>query len=90
MPAFVKNLTFDCVDALLVARFWAAALGSDVDEDSTPERAYVWSPSAPPWSNASPTSPSSATPKATSSASNPAPGTRTRPRVGRSMTSTHL
>jgi Glyoxalase-like domain len=44
MPAFIKNLTFDCVDALLVARFWAAALGSDVDEDSTPERAYVEAP----------------------------------------------
>jgi hypothetical protein len=44
MPAFVKNLTFDCVDALAVARFWAAALGSDVDEDSTPERAYVEAP----------------------------------------------
>ena len=44
MPAFVKNLTFDCVDALHVARFWAAALGSDVDEDSTPERAYVEAP----------------------------------------------
>jgi predicted enzyme related to lactoylglutathione lyase len=41
MPAFVKNLTFDCVDALAVARFWAAALGSDVDEGSTSERAYV-------------------------------------------------
>jgi predicted enzyme related to lactoylglutathione lyase len=41
MPSFVKNLTFDCVDALRVARFWAAALGSDVDEDSTAERAYV-------------------------------------------------
>jgi Glyoxalase-like domain len=41
MPAFIKNLTFDCVDALRTARFWAAALGSDVDEDSTPERAYV-------------------------------------------------
>ena len=41
MPAFVKNLTFDCIDALRMARFWAAALGSDVDEDSTPERAYV-------------------------------------------------
>jgi hypothetical protein len=41
MPSFVKNLTVDCVDALRVARFWAAALGSDVDEDSTPERAYV-------------------------------------------------
>lgn len=44
MPAFVKNLTFDCVDALRMARFWAAALGSDVDEDSTPERAYVEAP----------------------------------------------
>jgi len=44
MPAFVKNLTFDCADALAVARFWAAALGSDVDEDSTPERAYVEAP----------------------------------------------
>ena len=41
MPAFIKNLTVDCDDALVVARFWAAALGSDVDEDSTPERAYV-------------------------------------------------
>jgi hypothetical protein len=44
MPAFVKNLTFDCADALAVARFWAAALGADVDEDSTPERAYVEAP----------------------------------------------
>lgn len=41
MTSFVKNLTFDCDDALRVARFWAAALGSDVDEESTPERAYV-------------------------------------------------
>jgi Glyoxalase-like domain len=41
MAAFIKNLTLDCDDALAVARFWAAALGSDVDEDSTPERAYV-------------------------------------------------
>ena len=39
MPAFVKNRTFACVDVLRVARFWAATLGSDVDEDSTPERA---------------------------------------------------
>jgi predicted enzyme related to lactoylglutathione lyase len=44
MPAFIKNLTFDCVDALQVARFWAAALGSDVDEDSSPKRAYVEAP----------------------------------------------
>jgi hypothetical protein len=44
MPAFIKNLTVDCVDALRVARFWAAALGSDVDEDSSPRRAYVEAP----------------------------------------------
>jgi hypothetical protein len=41
---FIKNLTFDCDDALRVARFWAAALGSDVDEDSTSERASVEAP----------------------------------------------
>jgi predicted enzyme related to lactoylglutathione lyase len=41
MPSFIKNLTVDCDDALRVARFWAAVLGSDVDEESTPERAYV-------------------------------------------------
>jgi predicted enzyme related to lactoylglutathione lyase len=41
MPVFIKNLTVDCADALRVARFWAAALGSDVDEDSTSELAYV-------------------------------------------------
>jgi predicted enzyme related to lactoylglutathione lyase len=44
MGSFIKNLTFDCVDALRVARFWAAALGSDVDEESTAERAYVEAP----------------------------------------------
>ncbi len=41
MPSFIKNLTFDAADALVLATFWAAALGSDVDEDSTPDRAYV-------------------------------------------------
>jgi hypothetical protein len=44
MASFVKNLTFDCEDALGVARFWAAALVSDVDEDSSSERAYVEAP----------------------------------------------
>jgi hypothetical protein len=44
MTSFIKNLTFDCVDALRVARFWAAALSSDVDEESTAERAYVEAP----------------------------------------------
>jgi Glyoxalase-like domain len=38
---FIKSVTFDCNDALVVARFWAAALGSNVDEDSTSDRAYV-------------------------------------------------
>jgi Glyoxalase-like domain len=44
MGAFIKTVTFDCVDALTVAHFWAAALGSDVDEDSTSEKAYVEAP----------------------------------------------
>ena len=34
MTSFVKNVTFDCQDALRVARFWADALGSDIDEGS--------------------------------------------------------
>jgi hypothetical protein len=41
MPAFIKSVTFDCSDALSMARFWAAALGSDVDEEATAARAYV-------------------------------------------------
>jgi hypothetical protein len=41
VPSLVKAVTFDCGDALALARFWAAALGSDVDEDSTIEKAYV-------------------------------------------------
>lgn len=41
MPSIIKTVTFDCSDALFLARFWAAALGSDVDEDSTPDKAYV-------------------------------------------------
>jgi hypothetical protein len=41
MASFIKSVTFDCADALTLAGFWAAALGSDVDEDSTSDRAYV-------------------------------------------------
>jgi Glyoxalase-like domain len=41
MPAVIKSVTFDCSDALVVAEFWAAALGTDVDEDATSELAYV-------------------------------------------------
>jgi hypothetical protein len=39
--SFIKNVTFDCADALVVATFWAAALGSNVDEESTSDRAFV-------------------------------------------------
>jgi len=44
MPVYIKTVTFDCADALVVARFWAAALGTDVDEESTSDRAYVEAP----------------------------------------------
>lgn len=44
MPVYIKTVTFDCVDAMVVARFWAAALGTDVDEESTSDRAYVEAP----------------------------------------------
>jgi hypothetical protein len=44
MPVYIKTVTFDCADALVVAGFWAAALGSDVGEDSSPDRAYVEAP----------------------------------------------
>src|SRR5205814_6951574 len=41
MASYIKTVTWDCADALRVARFWAAALGTDVDEESTPDRAFV-------------------------------------------------
>jgi hypothetical protein len=41
MASVIKSVSFDARDALALARFWAAALGSDVDEDSTEERAFV-------------------------------------------------
>jgi hypothetical protein len=41
VPSVIKTVTWDCADALVVARFWAAVLGSDVDEDSTHAKAYV-------------------------------------------------
>jgi glyoxalase superfamily protein len=41
MVAFVKSVTFDCESPLVVAAFWAAALGSNVDDDSTEDRAWV-------------------------------------------------
>ena len=41
MASYIKTVTWDCADALRVARFWAAALGTDVDEESTADRAFV-------------------------------------------------
>jgi hypothetical protein len=44
VPTFIKSLTFDCGDALVVATFWASVLGSNVDEESTSDKAYVEAP----------------------------------------------
>ena len=45
MPSIIKSVSFDCADVLTLARFWAAALGTDVDEDeATSDRAYVEAP----------------------------------------------
>jgi Glyoxalase-like domain len=44
MASIIKSVTFDAADALALARFWAAALGTDVDEDATSDRAYVEAP----------------------------------------------
>jgi hypothetical protein len=41
MASVIKSVSFDCADALALARFWAAALGTDMDEDATSDRAYV-------------------------------------------------
>jgi hypothetical protein len=41
MPSVIKSVSFDAADALALARFWAMALGSDVDEDSTADKAFV-------------------------------------------------
>jgi Glyoxalase-like domain len=44
MASVIKSVSFDCVDAPALAAFWAAALGTDVDEEATSERAYVEAP----------------------------------------------
>lgn len=41
MASVIKSVTFDAGDALALARFWAAVFGSDVDEDSTTDKAFV-------------------------------------------------
>ena len=38
MYLFIKNLTWDADDPMELARFWAAVLGSDIDEESTQAR----------------------------------------------------
>ncbi|MEV6305589.1 VOC family protein [Actinoplanes sp. NPDC051861] len=44
MIPYVKSVTFDCTDALVVARFWAAALGGELDPDATSAKAFVEAP----------------------------------------------
>jgi len=41
MASVIKAVSFDAADARALAAFWAAALGSDVDEDSTADKAFV-------------------------------------------------
>jgi hypothetical protein len=41
MASVIKAVSFDAADARALAAFWAAALGSDVDEDSTTDKAFV-------------------------------------------------
>src|SRR5262249_60755967 len=41
MASVIKTVTFDAADALALARFWAAVFGSDVDEESTSDKAFV-------------------------------------------------
>ena len=41
MPSVIKSVSFDAADALALARFWVAVFGSDMDEDSTPDKAFV-------------------------------------------------
>lgn len=41
MASVIKSVSFDAADALALAGFWAAVLGSDVDEDSTADKAFV-------------------------------------------------
>ncbi|HEY7044740.1 MAG TPA: VOC family protein [Nocardioidaceae bacterium] len=42
--SYIKFVTVDCDDPIKVATFWAAALGSNLDEDATDERAFVEAP----------------------------------------------
>jgi predicted enzyme related to lactoylglutathione lyase len=41
MPSVIKSVSFDAADALALARFWAAVFGSDADDGSTTDKAFV-------------------------------------------------
>jgi hypothetical protein len=41
MASVIKSASFDAADARALAGFWAAVLGSDVDEDSSTDKAFV-------------------------------------------------
>lgn len=41
MASVIKSVSFDAADAIVLARFWAAVFGSDVDEESTADKAFV-------------------------------------------------
>jgi hypothetical protein len=43
MPARIGNITFDCSDALRLGTFWAAALGRELDDGSSPGFASIGS-----------------------------------------------
>ena len=45
MAVRIDTVTFDCADPMPVARFWAGALGFDVDPDSDQEGASITDPS---------------------------------------------
>src|SRR6266446_7247400 len=41
MASVIKSVSFDASDAIVLATFWAAVFGSDVDEESTADKAFV-------------------------------------------------
>jgi predicted enzyme related to lactoylglutathione lyase len=41
MATVIKSVSFDAADAIVLATFWAAVFGSDVDEESTADKAFV-------------------------------------------------
>lgn len=41
MASVIKSVSFDAHDARALATFWAAVFGTDVDEEATPEKAFL-------------------------------------------------